>query len=218
MAVGFTDSRAKLQSKLRELGATQSDHPASASQITVNLAIARIDLEAAAFLLESLYAEHGYRVSRLDPSPASDVILVARQRGEAVGTLTLRADGPAGLRADESYGVELAGVRALGRRACELSRFAVAGNAAAIRALFGFAYRIVREVWESTDVFIEVNPRHVAFYCRVFGFAIAGGERTCARVLAPSVLLRLEVAAFEARNCAPGGRATSRSIGPPALN
>ena len=218
MAVGFTDSRAKLQSKLRELEATQPDRSASESHITVTLAIARTDLEAAAFLLESLYAAHGYRLSRLDAQPASDLILVARERGEAVGTLTLRADGPAGLRADESYGAELAAARALGRRACECSRFAVAGNAAAIRALFGFAYEIVRDVWESTDVFIEVNPRHAAFYCRVLGFAIAAGERTCARVIAPSVLLRLEVAAFEARIRARGGRAMSCLMGPPALN
>ena len=158
MAVGSTDARAKLQLKLRELGATQPDRSASEPHVTVTLAAARIDLDAAAFLLESLYAAHGYRVSRLDPRSGLDLILVARQRGEAVGTLTLRADGPAGLRADESYGDELAAARALGRRACEFSRFAVAGNAAAIRALFGFAYQIVREVWESTDVFIEVNP------------------------------------------------------------
>ena len=218
MAVGSTDARAKLQLKLRELGATQPDRSASESHVTVSLATAGIDFDAAAFLLESLYAAHGYRVSRLDPRPGLDLILVARQRGEAVGTLTLRADGPAGLRADESYGDELAAARALGRRACEFSRFAVAGNAAAIRALFGFAYQIVRDVWESTDVFIEVNPRHAAFYRRVFGFAIAAGERMCPRVLAPSVLLRLEVAAFEAWIGAPGARATSLLLRPPALN
>ena len=38
---------------------------------------------------------------------------------------------------------------------------------------------------------IEVNPRHVAFYRRMLGFADFGGERPCSRVGAPAVLLRL---------------------------
>jgi hypothetical protein len=56
----------------------------------------------------------------------------------------------------------------------------------------------VRERADITDMFIEVNPRHVPFYRRAFGFRVAAPERTCPRVLAPSVLLRLEVDAFEA--------------------
>ena len=44
-----------------------------------------------------------------------------------------------------------------------------------------------------TDVFIEVNPRHVAFYSRALGFVVLGDERICARVGAPSVLLHLDV-------------------------
>ena len=56
-----------------------------------------------------------------------------------------------------------------------------------------------RDRREVTDVFIEVNPRHAGFYRHAFGFCVAAEERPCARVHAPSVLLRLEVAAFEAR-------------------
>jgi hypothetical protein len=52
---------------------------------------------------------------------------------------------------------------------------------------------------EVADVFIEVNPRHAGLYRHAFGFCVAAEERSCARVHAPSVLLRLEVAAFEAR-------------------
>jgi len=50
-----------------------------------------------------------------------------------------------------------------------------------------------------TDVFIEVNPRHVGFYQRALGFAVAAGERFCERVKAPSVLLKLELADLERR-------------------
>lgn len=159
------------------------------------------ELQGVTRLLQSLYASRGYAVSKLDPDPDLDLILLAAQDGEAMGTLTLRFDSPLGLRADDTYGDEIDLIRAEGRRVCEFGRFAVARNArskAVIGALFGHAHEIVRERRELTDVFIEVNPRHVAFYCRAFGFRAAADERTCPRVLAPSVLLRLEVAAFEA--------------------
>ena len=44
-----------------------------------------------------------------------------------------------------------------------------------------------------TDAFIEVNPRHVAFYSRALGFTVASEARFCERVRAPSVLLHLDV-------------------------
>jgi hypothetical protein len=50
-----------------------------------------------------------------------------------------------------------------------------------------------------TDAFIEVNPRHVAFYRALFGFMVVAGGRMCQRVMAPAVLLRLEVERLEAR-------------------
>jgi hypothetical protein len=50
-----------------------------------------------------------------------------------------------------------------------------------------------------TDVFIEVNPRHVVFYTRALGFVVAAGAQLCQRVLAPSVLLHLEVDTLESR-------------------
>ncbi len=40
-----------------------------------------------------------------------------------------------------------------------------------LAALFGLAYPLGRVVHEATDVLIEVNPRHVASYQRVSGFA-----------------------------------------------
>jgi hypothetical protein len=48
-------------------------------------------------------------------------------------------------------------------------------------------------------LFIEVNPRHARFYRVLFGFAQAAGERLCPRVMAPAVLLRLEIERLEAR-------------------
>ena len=159
------------------------------------------DARAAIELLNSRYAWRGYRVAREQPGP-SELTLVAAERGAIVGTLTLRFDGPARLRADEGYGREIEAVRSQGKRVCELGRFAVAEQAdsrAVIAALFGRARQIVLGRRDVTDVFVEVNPRHVAFYRRGFGFEVAAEQRACRRVLAPSVLLRLEVASFERR-------------------
>jgi hypothetical protein len=165
--------------------------------------VARVEseLRAALELLTSRYAWRGYRVPRERPG-SSELTLIATEAGAAVGTLTLRFDGPARLRADESYGVEINAARAAGRGVCELGRFAVASRTHSkkvIGALFGRVRAIVLGRREVTDVFVEVNPRHVAFYrCRL-GFEVAAEERLCPRVIAPSVLLRLDVAAFERR-------------------
>lgn len=159
------------------------------------------ELFAAVALLNARYAWRGYRLPRQRPA-ASDLTLVATECGSVVGTLTLRFDGPARLRADESYGEAIDAARSQGRRVCELGRFAVAQNArskAVIAALFERVHRIVQGLREVTDVFVEVNPRHVGFYRNGFGFTVAAEGRICPRVLAPSVLLRLEVAAFEGR-------------------
>jgi GNAT superfamily N-acetyltransferase len=176
--------------------------------VVVTRARTRSDMQAAALLVESLYVSRGYLAPRPDVSPESDLVFIAAENGAATGTLTLRRDGPAGLRADECFGDELDAVRAQGRRACELSRLAIAPIARStlvIRALFEHVYEILRESGEITDVFIEVNPRHTAFYRRVFGFDVAAGERMCPRVLAPAVLMRLDFTAFEARLRDSGG-------------
>ena len=92
--------------------------------------------------------------------------------------------------------------RAAGRKVCELTRLALAESAdskAVLASLFSLAHAVGRTMHDVTDVFIEVNPRHVSFYSRVLGFAVAAGERFCERARAPSVLLQLEIEALEKR-------------------
>lgn len=190
------------------------DSAASASGPIVTLARTQDDHRAAACLLQTLYGARGYLVSGLDADPALDLVLVARHGGEVIGTLTLRFDGPGGLRADENYGDALDAVRTQGGRVCEFGRFAVArhpGSGAVIGVLFRHARQLVRERGDITDVFVEVNPRHAAFYRAVFGFRLAASERMCRRVCASAVLLRLEVADFEAELAASGGRLPGRA-------
>jgi hypothetical protein len=107
---------------------TRPGHPETETAIAVTRARTQADLRAVALLLQSLYAARGYLVSRLEANLDSDLILVATASGEPLGTLTLRFDGPGGLRADETYGEQLDAARAQGRRVCELGRFAVASR------------------------------------------------------------------------------------------
>ena len=69
----------------------------------------------------------------------------------------------------------------------------------ALDALGQSAYLVTRVIHALTDVVIEVNPRHVRFYRRVFGFVVAGAGRLCTRVGAPSVLMQLDLEQFARR-------------------
>lgn len=161
----------------------------------------------AARLVERRYAWRGYEVtegaSAERGSPrANEVTLLARSDSATLGTLTLRLDGPLGLAAERGYGEAVSVARARGRRVCELTRLALAERCdwrAVLASLFGLAYATGRTAHGVTDVFIEVNPRHVGFYERALGFVVAAGERFCERVKAPSVLLTLELAELERR-------------------
>ena len=78
--------------------------------------------------------------------------------------------------------------------------------------MLSLAHLVARKVHEVTDVFIEVNPRHVAFYSRALGFVVAAGERICERVRAPSVLLRAELDVLEERLALMGTKRTMRPL------
>ncbi|WP_183107380.1 hypothetical protein [Massilia sp. Dwa41.01b] len=97
------------------------------------------------------------------------------------------------LPADENFGDRLVLLRRQGRRLCEPSRLAIDPGMSrrVFAALIHISYLYANRLHGYTDYVIEVNPRHVAFYQRMLGFADFGGERPCSRVGAPAVLLRL---------------------------
>ncbi|MCC6610765.1 MAG: hypothetical protein IT515_13960 [Burkholderiales bacterium] len=183
---------------------------AVARELNATIAVSAAELRAAGDLVARRYAWRGYAV---DAQPVevigaegprrSDLTFIASDAaGGTVGTMMLRLDGPGGLLVDADYGAELAAMRSDGRRVCELTRLAVeerADSRSVLAALFGLAYLLGRVVHKATDVLIEVNPRHVAFYRRALGFMVEAGERLCTRVKAPSVLLRLKTEALELR-------------------
>jgi hypothetical protein len=165
------------------------------------------DLEAARHLVRRRYAWRGYIKSGPDDVPAAlvpsahELTFIAQLGDTTVGTITLGLDGPGGLLAESNHGEVIEQKRAEGRRVCELTKLAIAERAdsrSVLASLFSLAYA-AGSVHRVTDVFIEVSPRHMAFYTRVLGFVLASSEKICERVGVPSVLLWLEIEQLEQR-------------------
>lgn len=184
-------------------------HARDASLRTV-IAVSPSQHDAAARLVHRRYAWRGYTLQQTgnaDDVSAGDheatrVTLLAEDQGTLVGTLTLRLDSPQGLLAEQTYGEEIEFVRSQGGQVGELVRLAMEEGVdwkPVLDALLQAIYLVGREVHSLTDVFIEVNPRHVRFHQRVFGFAATTAQRMCARVGAPSVLMHLDVEEFGRR-------------------
>lgn len=163
---------------------------------------------AAQDLVRRRYAWRGYRVAPPGdrdcavPSTDERVTLLAEGEGKLLGTLTIRTDSPRGLLAEGTYGAAIGNLRREGRRIGELTKLAVEEGAdwrSALDALVQRSWLITRIVHALTDVVIEVNPRHVRFYERVFGFIVAATGGVCGRVGAPSALLQLDLEQFGCR-------------------
>jgi hypothetical protein len=165
--------------------------------------------EAVQKLVHRRYAWRGYNVPQMDHAvdvaaagQESSVTLLAEQQGTLVGTLTLTLDSPRGLLAEQTYGEEIERVRSQGRQIGELVKLAMEEGVdwkSVLDSLLQATYLLAHVLHCSTDLFIEVNPRHVRFYQRVFGFTSGTAQRLCARAGAPSVLMRLDLEEFSQR-------------------
>ena len=188
----------------RRLPSRASDLFVGGGDIDVAVAKSREDLRRAEELVRHQYAARGYFADTEHPQEAirsasrRASVIVARSHGRAVGTLTVVIDSPAGLFADEVSQDFIEPLRAEGRRLGEFVRLAVThqrdtDSREVLAALFNAAVGIC--VANRLDaLLIEVNPRHVGFYRRALCFEVAGTEKVCPRVNAPSVLLRMSLA------------------------
>lgn len=172
--------------------------------IDVSAAKTQDDLRAARDLVRHQYEARGYFADTEHPDDAlrraarRDSVILARSHGRVVGTLAVGIDSAAGLFVDDANREYVEPLRAEGRRLGEVVRLAVShqretDSRKVLAALFNAAHGIF-VANRLDDVFIEVNPRHVGFYRRALCFEIAGEEKICPRVNAPSVLLRMSVA------------------------
>jgi hypothetical protein len=167
------------------------------SDFVIRVARTAARLRQAGMLIRRMYATKGYRWDAGDeiPEGPSQVTFLMCNTQRAFGTLTLRFESEVGLLADHLYRTEIDGFRASGR-VCELAWFAVDpkhGSREMLASLFHLVYVYARVRHRVSNMFIEVNPRHVSFYRRALGFRPAGEQRTCERVGAPAVLLRLDL-------------------------
>ena len=205
----LTRSRARDQEPnwLDSLLATSSRYPAAPCSLYERMrgvvALRRDQVEAAEDLVRRRYAWRGYSLSWDERAIMAPIVTLLAQSGEEViGTLSVRPGGSQALLAEDAYGAEIESLRGEGRRVGELIRLAIEEGTdwrGALKALVQSAYVVTRFMHALTDVVIEVNPRHVRFYERVFGFVSAAAERFCDRVGAPSVLMLLDLDQFGRR-------------------
>jgi hypothetical protein len=187
--------------RLKDLCIDQSLEPSreetrvSKQEFKVRLATSEDRRKSASMLIEKMYSWRGYDADALGRDP-NKITLVAYLEDKVVGTLTLGLDSPQGMVVDELYKREADILRAEGRRPCDITRLAVdqdIKSKSVLAALFHLSFIYGRSIHRATDFLIEVNPRHVLFYERMLGFEPFGEERTCPRVNAPAVLLRLDL-------------------------
>jgi len=170
----------------------------------IRLAIDAERTREASFLVEKRYLDKGYQVAAYSGQQiCPERITLATYKDDLViGTITVGFDTGAGLLVDELYKQEVDAIRAQGCRVCEFTKLAIDHKGASkrvIASLFQVASLYAVKIWEYTDIVIEVNPSHVAFYQRMLGFQPLGEERICPRVGAPAILLRLDAANYGAQ-------------------
>ena len=147
-------------------------------------------------LVNAMYAWRGYETQRDANASVYELTLQASCAGRVIGTLTICRDSLSGIPADALYKNRIDAFRSRGASVCELTRLAIEPSHRSkdlLGALFYHAYVHGGICGGLTDAFIEVNPRHVAFYKRLLRFQQIGEERVCERVKAPAVLLHREV-------------------------
>ena len=188
--------------KLRELSIPQEEPPEvresaiEQQKFKIRLANTEERRDSASLLIQKRYSWRGYETNGALEKTPNRITLLAFGGDQIAGTLTLGLDSPDGLLVDDLYKAEIDTLRESGRKVFELTKLAVDQHIRSKRvlaSLFHIAQIYGRSILGYTDVVIEVNPRHTLFYEKMLGFRQLGKEKTCARVNAPAVLLRLEL-------------------------
>jgi len=190
-------------------------------KIIVRLVETKEKVQAACDLINDRYAWRGYGASHRLPTGPDHVTFTAEIDDQVVGTITLAVDLGQGLAVDKTFRGELDRYRALpGKILCELTQFAFSPfvqSRELMAALFHIVFVYGHRTFHCSDLFIEVNPRHVRFYEAMLGFQRVGSVGLNEKVSAPAQLMRLEVAMIRERIDRAAGercRADARSLYP----
>ena len=164
--------------------------------------------EAAGLLVRRRYAWRGYQIGAGDRVQPNRITISACDPEDVVATISVGLDSVAGLFVDQLYREEVDEFRARNRKVCEFTKLAIEASVHSrpvLAALFHIAYIHARRINRCADLFVEVNPRHVAFYKQMLGFSDCGPERLDPRVGACAVLLRLDLGFAEGEIAELGG-------------
>jgi hypothetical protein len=161
------------------------------------------DLCRAFELVYQRYLAEGYmppndfkmRYSIFELLPVSSTYL-ACLGGEVCCTATVIADSAMGLPLSGVFSEELDSLRSAGRKVVEGSMLGALprtkGNVRILEVMVHFISHCLSN--EVDNILLVVNPKHVSFWQRSFGFVPWGNERPCAHVGGhPGVLLKLAV-------------------------
>ena len=163
----------------------------------IQLALTQDQRDGAEELINEMYAWRGYGSDHRLSEASNCFTFNAVVDGKVAGTLSLTVDENTVLAADNTFGDALDRIRAMpGVQICELTKFAFSPSTApmhVIASLFHTIFIFGTQRFACTDLFIEVNPRHIRFYQVLLGFTLVGQLRPNASVGAPSQLMRLRV-------------------------
>jgi hypothetical protein len=194
--------------------AAEESYIVQKSDFGIRVADMHARIDRVEMLVTRMYRQRGYETQSGTPDQEADgtnlkrVTLEACRDSRTVGTITVGLDGPDGLNAEELYAKEIVPFRERGARLCEFNRLALDVELCgkdALGYLFHLAVIFAYRIHRATDLFIEVNPRHAAFYRRKLGFAVIGEERICRRVNAPAILLHQELRSISEQVVRHGG-------------
>jgi hypothetical protein len=164
--------------------------------------------QATGLLVKRRYAWRGYQLGSGDQVHPNRITFSACDIDNVIATISVGLDSAAGLFVDHLYRTEVDEVRSRNRKVCEFTKLAVEASIRSkpvLAALFHIAYIHGHRINRCTDLIVEVNPRHVAFYKQMLGFSDCGGERMDPRVGASAVLLRLDLEFAERQIAELGG-------------
>ncbi|MBL4869264.1 MAG: GNAT family N-acetyltransferase [Pseudomonadales bacterium] len=148
-----------------------------------------------------VYNESGYIhnedkvcVNSFDGGKNVFTLLVETKEGKAVGTVTLNFEAGDGLPCDQIFNEELFSLRKMNRRLAEITRLAIAPeyrtSKTILLRMFHFIFIHAFHNMKQTDFLVEVHPRHLKFYTKLFCFQQIGEAKPCERVNgSPGILL-----------------------------
>ena len=152
----------------------------------------------AKLLLNKMYSWRGYGDHHVIEKSPSHSTFTASSDERMLGTITLAVDSANGLAADKLFKDVIDEFRARsGASVCELTKFAFETTKPSkpmLASLFHLIFIFGKHAYGCTDLFIEVNPRHVRFYEHMLGFKRIGALKDNISVAAPAQLMWLSLA------------------------